>query len=183
MVLRTTSEPETPVEASPLNHLRDDDPLAVTLPMNAWGGMLVERMPWMSSSGIVWRTPREERRLASRMPLKCAAPWPGTPEIWCLLPDETILFRVDTGTPRLTRLPGDVPWRWDVQMLGPSLIAAWRGEEIQVVDLTTRRGTRLKLPKANLEGSSNLIEGGLATLARRGQAGAGTLVVYQNPFQ
>ena len=58
-----------------------------------------------------------------------------------------------------------------------------RGDEIQVLDLNTGRGTRLKLPKIDSQASADLIEGGLATLARRWQASTGTLVVYKNPFE
>ena len=184
VALRTTIDAATPVEVSPLGHLRADDPLAVTTPVNGWGGILVERSANLTGSDIVWRTAGEDRRLASRLPLRdCLDPWPGTATIWCSTPYEPILFAVDTRAPRITRLPSEVPWHWDVKMLGPSVIAATRRGEIQMIDLDTGRAVRLKMPDGDPANVGTLIEGGLATLARRWPALEGTVVVYQNPFE
>jgi len=65
-------------------------------------------------------------------------------------------------------------------MLGPSRLAVLGHDEVSVIDLDTRRGTRLTLPENDGGKRMRLARGGLATLASDGDKSS-TVVVYAEP--
>jgi tetratricopeptide (TPR) repeat protein len=178
--LRTTLAPDTPVDASPLGRRYKDSTLAVALPTNGWGGMLVARTTGWTTD-LVWRTPGNDRRLVSRMRAPSCTDSPaGSALIWCFAPRVPVLLLIDARDGSVTRVPGEVRGGWGGKMLGPSTMAILHGGELHVLDLAARRGTRLKLPENKDADLTYLADGALAILARSWQGSDATLTVYAN---
>ena len=90
-------------------------------------------------------------------------------------------MRFDADAPGVTRVPGEVPASRQRTMLSPTVAALLAGDELAVVDLDERRGTRLTLPDRGKSAHDDLVDGALATVTRTDREGGGTLTVYDSP--
>jgi len=179
-VFQTVADASTPIEPIEAPRPGPDDLLGHSFRAGAWEGIFVVK-GGRDFADVWWRTAAGERRLGAAVPdLHCPSHPLGDLTLWCLAPDVPILFKVDGKAGTVSRVPGELPYAWSKSMLGQSRLAVLGPDEIGIIDLDARRGTRLTLPETDDKVPSRLAHGGLATLAD-GRSETTTVVVYAEP--
>jgi tetratricopeptide (TPR) repeat protein len=179
-VFRTTTRAGTAIEPVEMARLDRYELLGHHFRSGGWEGSFVAKSRGHMTN-IWWLSPAGETLIGPGVRNLDCPPRPfGDLELWCLAREVPLVFELDAGRRIVRRFPDELPYDWSRAMLERSRLAVLGHEEIGVIDLPARRGTRLRLPQPPGRQPHSLAEGGLATLADEGDRGS-TLVVYAEP--